>query len=268
MKPVPCFFVLRVKIHVARSLLLKSMISIKEFPTAFKLVSKLKDAIQFEGSKWSMLRILKKMGFKYRKCNDGRKLLMERTDIVAARTHFLKTMHKVRQEGNLKVFYLDETWVNQNHTRKACWQMSDGRGGLKVPVGKGGRLIVCHAGSATGFVPECKLIFRSKSKNISSDYHNDMTSFVFKKWFEEKLIPNIPPNSTIVMDNASVHSVQLEKIPTSNTRKADIISWLDKNKISHSNSENREQLLEIVKTHKPKYKNMLLIIWQKNMVTK
>lgn len=117
----------------------------------------------FKGSKTSLLRILRNMGFRYRKCNDGRKLLMERSDIVAARDVFLRIMHDVRQEGKSTIFYLDETFINQNHTRKACWVMNDGTGGLRVPVGKGARLILCHAGSAsTGFIPQCKLLFRSK----------------------------------------------------------------------------------------------------------
>lgn len=226
-----------------------------EFPTAKKLVKKMNEAVGFEGSETSMLRIMKGIGFTYKKCNDGRKMLMERTDIVAARTQFLRKMHGIREEGTSKIFYLDETWVNQNHTRKYCWKMSDGTGGLKVPVGKGGRLIVCHAGSAeTGFIPQCKLIFKSKGKNTSTDYHSDMNSTVFKSWFVEQLLPNIPPHSTIVMDNASIHSVQLEKAPSTVTRKADIIMWLKKQNIPHSPSQNREELLHIVKSNKPQRK--------------
>ena len=47
-----------------------------EFPTAHKVTNKMKEAVGFRGSSRSMLRILKSIGFKYAKCNDGRKFLM------------------------------------------------------------------------------------------------------------------------------------------------------------------------------------------------
>lgn len=226
-----------------------------EYPTATKLVIRMKEAENFNGSKSTMLRILRGLGFKYRRTNDGRKLLMERSDIVAARTVFLRVMHDIRQAGTSRIYYLDETFVNQNHARSMCWKMSDGSGGLKVPVVKGSRLIVLHAGSAdTGFIPQSKLIFKaSKSKN-SDDYHSDMTYTTFKRWFKEQLLPHLPPSSIIVMDNASIHSVQINKVPNSNTRKADIIAWLSSNGISHSSSQTRAELLLTVNAHKPTHR--------------
>lgn len=46
------------------------------------------------------------------------------------------------------VIYLDETSVNQNHSRSHIWQNDEGTEGLKVPTGKGSRLIITHAGSS------------------------------------------------------------------------------------------------------------------------
>lgn len=57
------------------------------FPTIDKLVIKMNGA--FEGSSRCMLSILKGMSFRYVKCNNGRKFLMEDTDITAARITFL-----------------------------------------------------------------------------------------------------------------------------------------------------------------------------------
>ena len=39
--------------------------------------------------------------------------------------------------------------------------------------------------------------------------------------------------AVIVMDNASYHSRRLEKLPTSNSRKGDMLEWLDKHKIPY-----------------------------------
>ncbi|KAG8226067.1 hypothetical protein J437_LFUL006374, partial [Ladona fulva] len=49
---------------------------------------------------------------------NGRKFLMERRDIFAARNIFLRKMHLLRTSGDERpIIYLDETWVNQNHSR-------------------------------------------------------------------------------------------------------------------------------------------------------
>ena len=53
-----------------------------------------------------------------------------------------------------------------------------------------------------------------------------MNSDVFEHWFEEKLLPNLPEKCIIVLDNASYHSRQVEKIPTMNTLKADMINFI------------------------------------------
>ena len=46
-----------------------------------------------------------------------------------------------------------------------------------------------------------------------------MTSEHFEEWFHDSLMPNIPANSLIVMDNAPYHSRRLEPVPTMSSRK-------------------------------------------------
>jgi hypothetical protein len=43
---------------------------------------------------------------------------MKRNDIVAMRVRFLRKMHDLTLNNDTpSVIYLDETWVNQNHSR-------------------------------------------------------------------------------------------------------------------------------------------------------
>jgi hypothetical protein len=57
--------------------------------------------------------------------------------------------------------------------------LEDNRSGGQVSVGKGGGLIICHAGSdVTGSIPESKLIFLSKSKCITG-LHGEMNDKLF-----------------------------------------------------------------------------------------
>lgn len=108
-----------------------------------------------------------------------------------------------------------------------------------------------HAGSEKGFVEGARLVFRAKK--ASGDYHAEMDGNRFEKWFLEQLLPNIEPGSVIVMDNASYHSVHLEKVPSSSTRKGDIQSWLRSKGIPFYADQLKAELLELVNEHKHKY---------------
>ena len=217
-----------------------------EYPTVKKLVGKMKQKINFDGCNSSMRKILKDIGFKYKKTNDGRRFLMERADIVAERIKFLRKIHSLRTSGDDRpIFYLDETWVNQNHSKKDIWQDSTGRGGLGVPVGKGSRLIVCHVGSAkTGFIPESKWVFRSRKSD--TDYHSEMNAQSFKDWFQNKFLNFLEEGSIIIMDNASYHSKLLNRLPTTSARVHEIKEWLEKNNVQYLPHETKMELLQRV----------------------
>jgi len=229
-----------------------------EFPTSAKILAAMREKTNYPGSKSSMKVLLKNLDFKYKKCNDGRKFLMERNDIVASRVKFLRKMNEFRRINDSRpVVYLDETWVNQNHTRGYIWQNSDNTEGLKVPIGKGGRLIVCHAGSPSfGFVQNSKLVFRCKSGS-SLDYHSQMNATVFEKWFID-MLGNLEEPCIIVMDNASYHSMLAEDYPKSNTRKAEVQKWLQEKSIPFSPEETLSELREKVKLSMPKEKKYKL----------
>jgi hypothetical protein len=44
------------------------------------------------------------------------------------------------------MFYLNEAWVNKNHSPGRTWRDSRDKGGLKLSLGKVGRGIVHHLG--------------------------------------------------------------------------------------------------------------------------
>lgn len=142
--------------------------------------------------------------------------------------------------------------MNQNLSRSHTWQDASGSGGLNVPIGKGGRLIICHIGSAkTGFMPESRLVFRANVKSFDEDYHSQMNSTIFKDWFINSVLKLLDEPSVIVMDNASYHSVLLEKCPTTNYKKSEIVEWLDKKHVQYPPNLTKVELLKIANKHKP-----------------
>lgn len=218
----------------------------REIPTLHKIREELKDKMGFSGCIESLRKVLQRMGFQFAKI-DGRKFLMERNDVVAARKRFLREIRQLKKSTR-NVVYLDETWVNQNYTVGRCWIDSDSKqaNGIKQPTGKGSRLIILHAGSRNGFVDNAELVFQAKN---DGDYHNQMNSAVFEKWFREQLLPNIPPSSVIVMDNAAYHSMLLERQPNTNWRKMDIKDWVVKKGAHPSDELSKAELLELARNY-------------------
>ena len=139
-----------------------------------------------------------------------------------------------RREGR-PVVYLDETWANARDGKEKMWVGDDPRasggtkGGIRKPSGKGSRLIILHAGGESGWVDGAALVFQSKK--ATGDYHDEMTAQHFEEWFHDALMPNIQPNSLIVMDNAPYNSRRLEPVPTMSSRKQVMQDWLTSHRI-------------------------------------
>ncbi|CAK1585430.1 unnamed protein product [Parnassius mnemosyne] len=73
----------------------------------------------------------------------------------------------------------------------------------------------------------------------------------FTKWIEEKLIPNLPPNGIIVMDNAPYHSKQVNKPPNFSARKNVMQMWLQEHNIEFDEKMTKRELYMLIKRHKP-----------------
>ena len=125
-------------------------------------------------------------------------MLVERPAVVAQGFAFYEKRHKLLQE-KFTIVYTDETWVDTLSTVAKCWQHKDVHG-VMPPYSRGQRLIVVHAGSKNGFVEGAQLVYKASA--CTGDYHKEMNAVNFTKWLTEKLIPNLSPNSAIVLDNA------------------------------------------------------------------
>ncbi len=227
---------------------ISEMYKSKQWPTVDSILQQVKANIGFTGSKTTFIRLLKDMGYEFKK-RSTRSHLKERPDIVAKRYEYLIKIKQIRQLTDCTVVYLDETFLHQNHVKSKCWMLGE-EGGLNVPTEKGNRIIILHAGSKHGFIPGAELIFQSKTK--SSDYHDEMNGEAFVEWFTNQLLPNIPQNSCIVMDNASYHSMLQQKIPTMSSRKAEMQQWLTSiYDIGWDPSMIKPQLYHLIKLHKP-----------------
>jgi transposase len=216
----------------------------KEVPTLNKMMDSLKEAGLFHGGKTSLIKIIKDLGFSYKKFNN-RKVLMEKPSVALKRCQFLRKAHDIDLS---KTVFLDETWINQNTSVDKGWTDDSVKGTLGTPLGKGKRLIICHAGGESGWINAPPLIFQSKKTN---DYHEEMNHQVFENWFFNTLIPVLPAGSVIIMDNASYHSRVKDKCPSTNSKKSEMASWLQQRGVCFPNDLRKPELYNLVLMHKP-----------------
>lgn len=206
----------------------------------------------------SFYGILKKLGFTFttRKRN---MFLSDRDDIILWRRNYLRKIKRFREEGR-PIYFQDETWVNEGHTKSKIWVDSHVKSrkdaflnglstGLKNPSGKGKRLILSHFGNENGFVKDASLIFQSKSKG---DYHQEMNGDVFLNHFRQ-VLPKLNENAVIVIDNAPYHSTKVEKLPTSSWNKNQLMEWLTEKGVAVDKSLLKKELLQLAYKEKPKY---------------
>ena len=219
----------------------------RQYPTIKDVLLKAKENLGFRGGWFSMRRILGELGFQCKK-RDCRQYVIEQPHVITQRHTYLQQIRQVRKL-NVNIVYTDETWVNSHHTNDYIWIDKSGKGGWKVPNGRGMRLIVVHAGGCNGLVEGAGLVFLSKTNSV--DYHDEMNSEHYLEWMTTQLLPSLEEPSVIVLDNASYHNKQRDKAPTSNDRKEVIKKWLDKHNIKYEETDIKKTLLQLVKQHRP-----------------
>jgi transposase len=95
-----------------------------------------------------------------------------------------------------------------------------------------------------------------KSGTKSGYYHHEMNFDNYERWLKVKLIPHLPPNSVLLVDNAAYHNVQLNPAPTYSSRKSAMIDWLSGRGIPFSDRMCKPLLYFLIKLRKPRFKTL------------
>lgn len=220
-----------------------------QVPTVKSLLNVLKRDISFTVGRETLRKILRELGFRFKKAESNRKILAEKDEVRLLRIKYLTLIKQYRNEGR-NIVYGDESYVHTTHTKESAWADKTGKG-LKKPISKGQRLIIVHAGGSNGFVPGALLIY--KSSQSTGDYHNEMNTENYEKLLKNQLIPNLPPRSVFVIDNAAYHNTIREKAPNSNSRKGEMQQWLSSKNIPYDVRAFKPELYDIIKRHKKDY---------------
>ena len=176
--------------------IIHSFNSRNESPTLTKLLKKLKEEINFPYGRTHLFRLLKTLGFKYKK--RGREsILNEKSDLIMWRESFLRRIREVREkEPQREIVYTDETWLNGGHRVKKEWvdlkTLENPRrsikeygtvGCTKDNVGKGKRIIIVDCITENGPVPVLSGYFQQarSHKKKSRKYHSRRLQLPSKK---------------------------------------------------------------------------------------
>lgn len=208
---------IRTKIH---SLWLR-----REVPNIDKILTTVREDTSLPNFKRTTLfKIIKKLGFISLK-NKSCSVLTEKPDLICWRRRYFYDILRFRNEGHT-VYYLDEMSLNarlyvnnicmDTTIKSNCDTFNKGvTTGPKNPISKAKRLIVLHIGSNNGFLPGGLLCY------------DGINGASFREWFKS-IIPLLEPNSIIVLDNAPYHSIKAKNIPTSKSKRAEILKLISK----------------------------------------
>ena len=126
----------------------------------------------------SLSRALDRWGFEFGK-GERTQHLKEKDYIVAHRHRYLRKMRNNRQ-GNGGIIrpevYLDESYVNKNHSNDFIWYASEDGSSVQKPTGNGERFVIINAITKDGWIPNSKVVFKSTKK--TGDYHGYWFKFV------------------------------------------------------------------------------------------
>jgi len=201
----------------------------------------------------TLWRTLSRWGFTYG-TGKRRSALKERDYVILARRRYLRQKRLNRNPDGSFIrpeVYLDETFINKNHSNQFTWYSDEDGPDVNKPAGKGERLIIVNAITQEGWVDNAQLVFEAKRK--TGDYHGQMDWDNFSRWFTDQLLPNIPKNSIIIMDNASYHNATEENsFPKTNARKEILRKWLDDKGVPWGEDLLKSELYALCKTSEPK----------------
>lgn len=213
----------------------------------------LADEFKVDVPKTTLWRALKRWGFTY---GQGRRRdsLKEQDHVIRARREYLRQKRRNRGRNGLPKrpeVYLDETYINKNHSPRFTWYQKQDGPWVNKPSGVGPRLIIVHAMTRDGWVDGAELVFLAKKR--TGDYHGQMNWQNFSKWFEDQLMSNVPGDAIIVLDNARYHNVLAEQaFPNVSTTKEELQQWLTRNNYCWQEDMLKSELLEICRRWAPR----------------
>jgi len=206
----------------------------------------MRDELHCEVAHTTLWRALQRWGFEFGTGIRSAQLKESERIVILRRQYLRQKLANRDDKGQIirPEVYLDESYINKNHSNDKTWYFEKDGIIIGKPTGKGDRLIILNAMTKNGWVPNSKLVFKASKK--TGDYHTNMNWDNFSKWFQEKLLKNIPENSLIIMDNAPYHNVLVEEaFPKKSHSVKRLREWLSNNEIPWTKDMLKSELFDL-----------------------
>ena len=209
----------------------------EDFPTMKALHQQMKEKINYAGSYTKLRQEVSAMGFYWKSLDTRSGILVEKHEIRFLRINFLSKIAEYRSQGR-PIVYTGETFVDTSNTPKGS--------------AKGYGLVIVHAGGMDGYIENALHMFEA-SRNIDESLHY-LSSDDYIQWMTDQLIPNLKPNSVVVIDNPFYQNLLHNPAPGPHARKQEMFDWLDYRNIVYSPSMLKPQLYQLILLHKDRCK--------------
>jgi len=213
----------------------------------------MRDELHIDVAHTTLWRALQRWGFEYGTGIRSAQLKESERIVILRRQYLRQKLANRDDQGQIirPEVYLDESYINKNHSNDKTWYFEEDGIIIGKPTGKGDRLIILNAVTKDGWVPNAKLVFKASKK--TGDYHTNMNWDNFSKWFQEKLLKNIPKNSLIIMDNAPYHNILVEEaFPRKSHSVKRLREWLSNNEIPWTKDMLKSELFDLCARFAPK----------------
>jgi len=204
------------------------------------------DELHCDVAHTTLWRALQRWGFEFGTGVRSAQIKESERIVILRRQYLRQKLANLDDKGQIirPEVYLDESYINKNHSNDKTWYFEEDGIIIGKPTGKGDRLIILNAITKDGWVPNAKLVFKASKK--TGDYHTNMNWDNFSKWFQEKLLKNIPENSLIIMDNAPYHNVLVEEaFPKKSHSIKRLREWLSNNEIPWTKDMLKSELFDL-----------------------
>jgi transposase len=186
----------------------------------------------------------RRLGFHDTRTKTKSRSLREKPYVRQQRHTFLHHIRRLREAGYPPV-YIDESFLHHHHGNQFSW-FSEGDF-LPRPTGKGRRWCFIHALLEQGVVSNAFRIFEAKQSR--GDYHHMFNAECFLDWWQRQLLPNLPAQCVMVVDQASYHLVPEEHLMPSTMRKAELQQWLSSHGLAWEPHWLRPRLQQALEKH-------------------
>lgn len=229
-----------------RKIIHRIYVNEKTVPTIKKIHQKLIQEIGFKGSSRSAHKIIKELGFYWKKTKSKSYVLIEKHEIRLKRIEYLRNITKYRREGR-PIIYIGNTSILSSLSNHE-----------KVKT-IGERIVLMHAGGERGFVPNALTILQTAKP--TGDYHQELSDH-YHLWVRNTLLPSFPPRTVLVIDTTAYQNMQGERVPTLDSNAEQMKQWLHSKNINFSEDMLRPELHQIIKRHASKFRRQKSIIEQ------